>query len=81
MYIELDMLKPFQIYLKKIQFKSLDEIKEYVKHPCHKRVFISKKKYQYKFINFSQIVNNSDFIYNKFNGNKPKSNVILHLFR
>lgn len=55
---------------------SIDEIREHINHPCHKRKLISKKKSQYKFVNFNQIIDDSDSMYNQFNGNEPKSNVI-----
>lgn len=55
---------------------SLDEIREHIDHPCHKRKSISKKKSQYKFVNFNQIIDDDDLMYSKFAGNEPKSNVI-----
>lgn len=54
---------------------SLDEIREHIDYPCHKRKSISKKKSQYKFVNFNQITNDDDFMYLKFAGNEPKTNV------
>lgn len=63
-------------YHNSIPIISMDEIREHINHPCHKRKSISKKKLQYKFVNFNQIVDDSDLMYNKFNGNEPKSNVI-----
>jgi broad specificity phosphatase PhoE len=55
---------------------SLDEIREHIDNPCHKRISISEKKNKYKFVNFDKIKNNQDFMYNKFNGLEPKTNVI-----
>jgi broad specificity phosphatase PhoE len=54
---------------------ALDEIREHIDKPCHKRKEINNKKLKYKNINFNKIVN-LDIMYEKFNGNEPKSNVI-----
>jgi len=59
-----------------IKIISLDEIREHINYPCHKRISIEEKKKKYKFINFDKIYNNQDYMYNKFNGNESKKNVI-----
>lgn len=61
---------------KNILTLSLDEIRERIDLPCHKRTLISEKKNKYKFINFDEIKNNHDLMYDKFNGMEPKNNVI-----
>lgn len=60
-----------------INIIALDEIRERIDHPCHKRHLISKKKSQYKFINFNQIYSDCDVMYTRFNGNESESNVKL----
>jgi broad specificity phosphatase PhoE len=55
---------------------SLDEIRELIDHPCHKRISIVEKKNKYSFVNFDRIYDNQDNMYNRFNGNEPKKNVI-----
>jgi len=55
---------------------SLDEIREHINQPCHKRMPISEKRKKYKFVNFDKIKNNQDLMYDKFNGLEPKTNVI-----
>ena len=57
---------------------SLDEIREFIDKPCHKREPIDKKKkkYKYKFVNFDKIKNNHDYMYWVFNGFEPKNNII-----
>lgn len=59
-----------------IKIISLDEIREHINEPCHKRKNIKEKKKKYPFINFDKITNDVDTMYKKFNGNEPKSNVI-----
>lgn len=59
-----------------VEIISLDEIRERINHPCHKRHSILKKKLKYKYINFNKIKNNYDDMYNKFNGMEPETNVI-----
>jgi broad specificity phosphatase PhoE len=86
-YIDLVVVSPLERTLEtcnriidhnnSIPIISLDEIRERIDHPCHKRDLISKKKSQYKFINYNQIKNDYDFLYDKFNGNEPESNVKL----
>lgn len=56
---------------------SLDEIREHINQPCHKRDKIIKKKKKYNFVDFKYIMNDSDCMYMKFNGQESKSNVIL----
>jgi broad specificity phosphatase PhoE len=55
---------------------SLDEIREHIDQPCHKREKIIKKKKKYKFVNFNYIKNDDDFMYKKLCGCESKSNVI-----
>lgn len=55
---------------------SLDEIREHINQPCHKRTTIREKKNLYKFVNFDKITDNQDNQYIKFNGLEPKSNLI-----
>lgn len=55
---------------------SLDEIREFIDQPCHKREEIDKKNKKYKFINFDMIQNNQDYLYKKFNGKESKNNII-----
>lgn len=55
---------------------SLDEIREHIDYPCHKRTLISEKKDKYKSVNFDKISTDKDFMYDKFNGLEPKTNVI-----
>lgn len=62
--------------LKNIPIISLDEIREHINQPCHKRTSIDKKKSRYKLINFDKIKSNEDMIYKKFNGQEPKTNLI-----
>ncbi len=62
--------------VKNILTISLDEIRERIDHPCHKRISISEKKNKYKFVNFDKIKNNQDLMYTKFNGQEPKTHVI-----
>lgn len=59
-----------------INIISLDEIREHVNQPCHKRNSIKEKKKKYKFVNFTKITDNEDLIYEKFNGQEPKTNVV-----
>lgn len=42
---------------------SLEEIRERIDKPCHKRQDINFKKLQYKFINFAEIKTNRDYLY------------------
>lgn len=55
---------------------SLDEIREHIDYPCHKREPITNKKFKYKNINWNYVSNDEDFMYKKFNGQEPKKNVI-----
>ena len=59
-----------------IKIISLDEIREQINQPCHKRKYIEEKKRKYKFVNFNKITDNEDLMYKKFNGQEPKTNVI-----
>lgn len=59
-----------------IKIISLDEIREQINHPCHKRKCIKDKKKKYKFVNFNKITDNEDMRYKKFKGQEPISNVI-----
>jgi len=60
-----------------IKIISLDEIREHINQPCHKRKSIKEKEKKYKFINFNKIIDkDEDLIYQKFNGQEPKQNVI-----
>lgn len=60
----------------KIKIISLDEIREQIDHLCHKRDLISKKKSNFKFVDFNCIISDHDSMYKKFNGFEPKTNVI-----
>jgi broad specificity phosphatase PhoE len=60
-----------------IEIISLDEIREHINQPCHKRKSMKEKKKKYKFVNFKKILDkDEDLIYKKFNGQEPKTNVI-----
>ena len=62
---------------KNIQIISLDEIREHINQPCHKRKSIKDKEKKYKSIDFNKIIDkDNDSIYKKFNGQEPKTNVI-----
>ncbi len=61
---------------KNILVISLDEIRERIDHPCHKRISILEKKNKYKFVDFDKIKNNQDLMYTKFNGLEPITHVI-----
>lgn len=60
----------------KIKIISLDEIRERINQPCHKREEIKKKKLKYDIFNFNEIKSNNDLMYTKFNGNESEENVI-----
>ncbi len=65
----------FDELIYKVNFISLDEIREQIDKPCHKRNKISNIKNKYKFIDFSNVIND-DIMYLKYKGLEPKSNVI-----
>ena len=60
----------------KTKFICLEEIREHIDKPCHKR----KKKNilikKYKFIDFSNLEHENDFLYENFNGLETKNEVI-----
>jgi broad specificity phosphatase PhoE len=58
---------------------SLEELRERIDNPCHKRKDITEKKKQYPYVNFSQIPSNTDVLYDKSNGNEPESNLIKRI--
>lgn len=62
-----------QIY--QTNFIVLDQIREHIDKPCHKRSNISELKPKYKFMDFSNVTN-EDVEYKNHNGQESKSNVI-----
>lgn len=61
---------------KDLEIISLDEVREHINQPCHKRKSIKEKKKKYKFVNFKKIQYDEDLTYKKFNGQESKQNVI-----
>lgn len=58
---------------------SKEEIREFIDKPCHQRLCISKKKNEYKNINFSQIEYNCDNIYTETNGKESDYHLIIRI--
>lgn len=54
---------------------SLDEIREQIDKPCHKRINISEKKKIYPYVKF-QIDSNNDLMYKKVSGNESFEQVL-----
>lgn len=67
----------FNSFFYSIPVVCVEEIREHIDNPCHKRFNISKKinKFGSNPINFSTL-SEHDCMYKKFNGLEPKSNVI-----
>lgn len=58
----------------------MEEIREQMDKPCHKRKNISEKKNKYRPIDFSKL-NDYDYEFDKFNGLETRTNVLIRARR
>jgi broad specificity phosphatase PhoE len=68
-------VKVFDDCFYKIPILSIEEIREQMDKPCHKRKNISEKKNKFKPIDFSKL-DDYDKEFDKYNGSESKTNVI-----
>ena len=56
----------------------IEELREKIDLPCHKRKSIGQKSknLKFKYVDFSQIKSNEDVLYDKFGGLEPKTHLI-----
>ena len=66
----------FDNIMNQVNFICVEEIREHINKPCHKRKKKAELKNKYKFIDFSNIAYENDYLYDKYNCNEPKSEVI-----
>lgn len=66
----------FDNLIYQVNFICLEEVREHIDKPCHKRKIKKELINQYKYIDFSNITYENDYFYDKYNGNEPKSEVI-----
>ena len=57
-------------------FVCVEEVREHINKPCHKRKNKKELINKYKYIDFSNIIYEDDYLYDKYNCNEPKSEVI-----
>lgn len=66
----------FNEFIGRVKFVCLEDIRERIDKPCHKRKQKKTLKNKYEFIDFSNLVSDDDELYNKYNGLEKKSNII-----
>jgi broad specificity phosphatase PhoE len=66
----------FDDLINKTKFICLEEIREHIDKPCHKRKKKNILVNKYKQIDFSNLEYDDDFLYNKYNGLETKTQVI-----
>lgn len=66
----------FDDFIYKVKFICLEEIREHIDKPCHKRKKKNELIDKYKYIDFSHLKYNNDYLYEQYNGNEPDIQVI-----
>lgn len=71
-------MRVFEDLIYKVKFQSVEEIREQIDKPCHQRKQINQlvSNSLYKFIDFSNILYNDDYLYQITSGSESKYQVI-----
>jgi broad specificity phosphatase PhoE len=67
----------FDNLIYQVNFICMEEVREHINQPCHKRKTKLELKNKYKFIDFSNLIYEDDYLYMKYNGNESKSEIII----